>query len=161
VLFIATEDTSLVRHFHYYKPVVAEDLGVTITGTVPPKYYYPHKRDNPPPRCLDFVPDWGVIQHSDVILASDSAYSCSAAMMNEKVKEFWRPRLSLGGFEQLDPWNMPFITREHLDDHPGIPGTQIDENPAFAHCWRGFRPKYPSVPETEEMIQKEELPSCA
>ena len=161
VLYIATENKTLAKHFHYYHPVMQEDLGIMPTGVPPPNYKYPHTKDNPSLQTVDWFPDWYILQHSDVILASDSAFSSSAAMMNHNIKEFWRPRLSLQGFEKVDPWNMPFITREHLDDWPGIPGTQIDSNLAFAHCWRGFRPKFPSVPETEEMIKECEVPPCA
>ena len=157
-LFIATEDISLVKYFHYYNPVVDQDLGIVPTGKPPPEYRYPHTRDKPSPQSLDWFPDWYILQHSDVLLASDSSYSVTAAMMNRSIQEFWRPRLSLQRFEQCDPWNMSFITKEHLDDHRGIPGTQLDSNPRFAHCWGNFKPTYPSVPETEAMIKEWEVP---
>jgi len=41
VLFIATEDTSLVKHFINYNPVIAEDIGITFYCRPYPGYHYP------------------------------------------------------------------------------------------------------------------------
>ena len=156
VLFLATEDSSWAKYFHHYRPVLAEDLGIDYVHEAPDHYIYPYGRNYTDPRQLDFFPDWYVLQNSDVVVASDSTFSVSAAWTSTTIKEFWRPRLSLRGFEQCDPWDMDVVTREHLDNFPGIPGTQLDENSRF---WGAWRPKHPSVPETVEEIARWEVPS--
>lgn len=159
VLLITTEAPRLVNYFRNYSPCTAEQLGIRFRPLPPPHYDFPHKRANPQPRQLDFFPDWYLLQQSDVILASESSFSVSAAMAGRRVREFWRPRLSLGDFEQVDPWNTDFSPREHLNDYPGIPGTQLDANPDYADYWRGYNCKYPAVPEPEEEIEKWANPS--
>jgi hypothetical protein len=154
VLYIATEDTSLVRYFDGYAPVTMETLGFSATAVLPPNYSYPHDRPEDRPRQLTFFPDWYLLQHSDVVLASESTFSVSAAWVSRTNREFWRPLLSLQDFEQVDPWNASVSPREHLDDYPGIPGTQIDENPDYAGYWRDYRSPHQSVPEDPEEIAK-------
>ena len=50
-------------------------------------------------------------------------------------------------FNRVDPWNGDVSWREHLNDHPGIPGTQTDENPIYGDSyWKNWSAKYPAVP---------------
>lgn len=145
VLYIATEDPSLKKHFQEYDAVLAEDVGIHHLATPYPGHvpYWTLPGRN---RSTDFFPDWFVLQRSDVVLASNSMFSMSAAWTSTDNTETWRPRLSIQDFEQVDPWNMrDFVNREHLDDYPGIPGTQLDDNPGYD--WLGFHPTHPSVPE--------------
>lgn len=152
VLFLATEDLSLKRWFTSFGVVTADDLGIEFTPKPPPNYIYPYEITANRARQLTFFPDWYVLQHADVVVAAESTFSVSAAWVNRGLREFWRPRLSLRGFETCDPWDMHFSPREHLNDYPGIPGTQLDTNPEFEPHWRGYRPRHPSVPETDDMI---------
>ncbi len=145
VLFVATEDASLMDHFRGYDCCAAEDLGITFELREYPGYIYPFKIEPHKARMLDFFPDWYLLQHCDVVLASDSSFSMTAAWTSTIVRETWRPKLSLGGFERIDPWSMPFCNREHLDDFPGIPGTALDDNPGMG--WEGFTPTHKAVPE--------------
>lgn len=153
VLYLAVEDVSLVPYFRYYAPQIMETLGISPVARVMPLYQYPHEVTPDKARQLDFFPDWYVMQHADIVVAAESTYSVSAAMMNKNLREFWRPRLSLRGFEQCDPWNMEVSPREHLDDYPGVPGTQIDANPAYARYWGNYKPRHQAVPELEADIQ--------
>jgi len=141
VLFVATEDSSLLNHFASYKPVTISDFGVELSSTSYPGYQYPY---SPSAKQVDFFPDWFVLKNCDIILASDSTFSITAAWTSTDIQELWRPKLSLGKLVQEDPWDMHFINREHLDDYPGIPGTQIDENPKY---WINFKPKHKSAVE--------------
>lgn len=152
VLFLATESVELKRWFKQYGVVTAEDLGVQFTAHPPALYKYPYDIGDHRARQLTFFPDWYIMQHSDVVVGSESTFSASAAWLNPTIQEYWRPRLSLQGFEKCDLWNEHVSPREHLNDYPFIPGTQIDSNPAFAPHWKGFKPKYASVPETDDMI---------
>ena len=145
VLFIATEDPSLIPAFEHYRPVVAEDLGITFHARPYPGYRYPFPIEPRKARQLDFFPDWWLLKNVDVLLASDSSFSITAALTSDTIRETWRPRLSLGDFEKLDLWNMPFCNREHIEDYPGIPGTSIDANPGFG--WEGFKQTVKAVPE--------------
>jgi hypothetical protein len=152
VLFLATETIAYKKWFAKYNVLTVEDLGVPLSDAPYPKYDYPYDAGRHRERQLTFFPDWYILQHSDVVVGSESTFSASAAWTGN-IKEYWRPRLSLRGFEQCDPWNMHVSPREHLNDYPGIPGTQIDSNPEFAEFWKGFKTVHPSVPETDEMIQ--------
>lgn len=147
VLFISTEDQSLLRWFQHYGPVTPEDLGITLLAAPYPKYHYPHGIDPGKARTLDFFPDWYLLQQCDVLLLSDSSFSFTAAWTGNP-QEVWRMRLSLRDFEQIDPWNCRFCNMEHLDDHPGIPGTALDRNDEFN--WGDFVPTHKAVPEDPE-----------
>ena len=129
-LFIATEDLSLVPEFRKYHPVLVENLGVTLRAEPMPLDSIPAKAAdlNPPkPRRLDYFPDWWMLAHCDVIVASDSTFSFTAAMMGS-CREFWQSRISRRGFVRIDPWDSDVSPREHLDDYPGVPGTSLDDN---------------------------------
>lgn len=154
VLFLATEDASLKPWFAKYGVVTADDLGVDFRGESPANYVYPYDVGPHRARQLTFFPDWYLLQHSDVVVAAESTFSVSAAWVNRGLREFWRPRLSLRGFEQCDVWDMHVSPREHLNDYPGIPGTQLDTNPEFEPHWRGYKPKHPSVTETADEINE-------
>ncbi len=147
VLFLATEDLSLVPAFARYNPVLVENLGITLRAEPYPLDDTPTKAEdlNPPkPRRLDYFPDWWMLANCDVIVASDSTFSFTAAMANQRLREFWQSQLTAGGFVWRDPWNSEVSQREHLSDHPGIPGTQVDENPYYQS---GYKPKHKAVPE--------------
>lgn len=152
VLFLATEDLSLRRFFGAYNCVVAEDLGITFEAKEYPGYIYPFPIDPRKARQLDFFPDWFLLQQCHVLLCSDSSFSFTAAWTSTRVRETWRMKLSVGGFERIDPWDCEFCNREHLDDYPGIPGTATDSNPGFG--WEGFAPKHKAVPEDPAMFQQ-------
>jgi len=154
VLFLATESLELKRFFAAYHVLTVEDLGIELKPEVPPAYVYPHRVGRDRVRQLDFLPDWWLLQQCPIVLASESTFSFSAAWTGTACREFWRPRLLLRGFERLDPWDTETSPREHLDDFPGIPGTQIDSNLEFPEAWKEFRPTYPSVPEDEAEIAK-------
>lgn len=152
VLFLATEDASLKQWFTRYGVITADDLGVKFLPIAPDKYTFPWQRQLAFSRQMTFFPDWYVLQNADVVVAAESTFSVSAAWVNRSLREFWRPRLSLKGFEQCDIWNTEVSPREHLNDFPGIPGTQIDANPLYHSHWRSYKPKHPSVQETPHTI---------
>lgn len=147
VLLLVVEDQSLVEPFLAYHPVTAETLGIEFTAQPYPKYTYPMQLRKERARQIDFFPEWYLMQHADVILGSDSTYNFTAAWTSTVNRELWRARLSTQRFERIDPWNADFSWREHLDDFPGVPGTQIDQNTQFPEAWGNWKPTHPSVPE--------------
>ena len=145
MLFIASEDPSLRSQFSLYSPVTAQNLGIKWERTIP-KGYLPLAEDvaTANPRGIDFFPDWWLLKHCDVVLTPNSTYSFTAAWLNPHLLECWRSRLTTQRFERIDPWNCDMMWKENLDDHPGIPGTQLDDSPYWTD---GPKPKYKSVPE--------------
>lgn len=134
VLFIATEDLSVVPEFAGYRPVLIENLGITL---VPELYQHDMVYETDVKqriaRRLDYLPDWWILANSDIIVASDSTFSVTAAILNPNLKEYHRARLSKQRFEVLDPWNCDVSPREHLKDFPGVPGTELKENPYYGN----------------------------
>jgi hypothetical protein len=145
VLYISTEDETLASWFKNYNPCLPEDLGVVFTAKPYPFYTYPFSVKRAKARQLDFFPDWYILQHSDVVLASDSSFSMTAAWTSTTIKEVWRAKLSIRGFELTNPWNMHFCNREHMEDFPGIPGISVDSNPGLG--WDGFTQTVKAIPE--------------
>lgn len=152
VLYISTETPELAGYFRHYHPVVMEDLGLE-PAAVPPGYIYPYGDRFNDLRQLDFFPDWYVMQHADVIVASDSTFSFSAAWTSREDQKYYRARLSTQRFELVDPWDGDVSWREHLNDYPGIPGTQMDENPTYGDHWKNHSAKFPSVQLDQEEIE--------
>ncbi|PYI52125.1 DUF4214 domain-containing protein [Paenibacillus flagellatus] len=87
VLFIATDEPDTVLpDFAEYNPVTSERLGASL----PVAPYYP---------------DFYLLSQSDVMLISNSTFSFSAAMMNERATTFLRPSRYAGQFVPFDPWD--------------------------------------------------------
>jgi hypothetical protein len=86
VLFLSTEDATLAHWFVHYRPVVAEALGLTFTAKPYPGYHYPFPIEPRKARMLDFFPDWYLLQNCDVLLASDSSFSMTAAWTSTTVQ---------------------------------------------------------------------------
>ena len=106
VLYLATETLELKKWFQRWNVVTMDDLGIQLQNNAYPQYNYPYDEDEKRARQMTFMPDWYVMQHSDVVVAAESTFSVSAAWTNRNLKEFWRARLSKQGFEQCDVWDM-------------------------------------------------------
>ncbi len=158
VLYIATEEPELAHAFRHYDPVMMEDLGIKARAQ-PPKYQYPYGDKFHDLRQLDFFPDWYVMQNADVVVGSDSTFSFTAVWTSRINQEYWRSRLSRQCFERIDdPWNADASWREHLNDYPGIPGTQIDSNPTYDEYWRSHTTQFPAIPLDPEEVKSLEKP---
>lgn len=151
VLYIATEDPDVVKYFTYYQPYTMESFDV-IPYHPPKDYHVQHGDKYDHVRQLDFVPDWYVLQNADIVVASDSTFSFSAAWTSRVKQQYYRARLSTQRFELVDPWDADVSWREHVNDYPGIPGTTLDSNPRYAHYWQDHKNKYPAVPENPDEI---------
>jgi hypothetical protein len=127
VLFIATEDKSVIDEFSEYSPLDADDLGAKTGGRIPDCDYLQEDIDSGENHLLDFYPDHYLLSKCDVIVGPNSTFSFTAAMLNPRLLEYHRSRLSLRGFELVDPWRDVPIVRERCEDFRNIPGIHMDD----------------------------------
>jgi hypothetical protein len=129
VLFVATEDKSLVDEFAEYAPQTTESLGLDLSSE--PLTAYPYlaldleKRE---PWQMDFYPDFYLLSRCEVILMPNSTFSFVAAMLNPRLKQAWRSHLPTQRFVQIDPWFAEPLTRDLAEDYRHIPGVCLDAN---------------------------------
>ena len=138
VLFIASEDPSLVDEFSEYNPVTTESLGISLENQ--PLDDYPYLKTDlrtKEPLQMDFMPDWYCLTQSDVLLIPNSTFSFTAAMFG-KCKEMWRSNLSTQKFELTDPWNSYPLLQDVAEDYRHIPGVCLDETPYWKRTETGY-----------------------
>jgi hypothetical protein len=129
VLFVATESPQLLKHFAAFLPETAESLGVNL-GAEPLEHYQYLGVDvkSKEPLQMDFFPDWYLLSQCDVLLAPNSTFSFTAAMMG-LCERFFRSSLPKGGFEEIDPWDAYPLTHDKAEDYRHVPGVCLDETP--------------------------------
>ncbi|MGB3534837.1 MAG: FkbM family methyltransferase [Microcoleaceae cyanobacterium] len=99
VLFIASDEPAKVVHdFSEYQPLTAQDLGADL----------PQAR---------FYPDFYLLSHCNIMAISNSSFSFTASLLNEKCKFFFRPHLPSKKLIPFDPWNSEVIFRDAKVDH--------------------------------------------
>jgi hypothetical protein len=154
VVFLASEDHSLKRYFEHYGVLTSEDLGIVPEDSTPRGYVSPYTGwGGVDPAHFDFLPDWHFLSCCDVVLGAESSFSFTAAWLGACL-EYWQPQMSSRGFVYHPLWNCRPIAGEHLDDFPGIPGTSLDANPIFDGYWKGYKNKYPAIPEDPAEIER-------
>jgi hypothetical protein len=84
VLYIASDDAGVVAEFSDFRPVDAKMLGAG---------------------RLDFYLDHHVLSRSHHLAISNSSFSFTAAMLNEKAKSFVRPDRAVQALVPFNPWN--------------------------------------------------------
>jgi hypothetical protein len=94
-LYIATDEPAKVLpDFAAYHPITAADLKLPAFGA-------------------DYYPDFYILGQADHVAISNSSFSFSACMMNERSRTFLRPDLFAGKLMPFDPWNdEPLLHRE-------------------------------------------------
>ncbi len=128
VLFVASEEPGLVDEFRQYNPVTAETLGVDLEHA--PLDYYPYLAPDlrsHEPLQMDFYPDWTLLSMCNVILAPNSTFSFTGAMVNPVLQQFWRSDLKQERFVRLDPWDAYPITHDKAEDFRYVEGVCLDE----------------------------------
>jgi hypothetical protein len=91
ILFIASDSLDQVlADFAPYHPVTTRD------------YPSPLSADD---QNIDFYPDFYVLTQSDVLLISNSSFSTSAALLNQRATSFYRPDFDLKKLVPFDPWS--------------------------------------------------------
>ena len=129
VLFIASEDPNDADIFDQYPRVTSADLLSLSDEPYGVYNYLQPDMENSTPTKMDWFPDWYFLTQCDVLAIANSTFGFTAAMMAQGIQECWRSRLSTQAFERIDPWDSLPLVREDLRDHPGIPGTWLDDNP--------------------------------
>jgi len=95
VLFIASDEIeTVVGDFADYNPITVKDLGVEMPEA-------------------PFYPDFYILSQCDVLAISNSTFSFTAAMLNERCKFFFRPNLRKQKMIAFDPWNSDPLLRDN------------------------------------------------
>ncbi len=138
VLFIATEDISLVENFRRFNPLTVEDLGLDLKKRPMANFdYMKHDLQRRDPRALDFFPDWYLLQQCDVLLLPNSTFGFTAAMTSRACRQVFRSDPAVGGFAELaDWWDVMPTQFVNQADYGHIPGLYLDRNPYWhEHGW--------------------------
>ncbi len=104
-LLVCTDNPGAVLpHFSRFKPITAESLGAEM----------------PTDFASDYFPDWFLLSQCDYLAVSNSTFSFSAAMLNERCREFVRPNPLGGGLIPFDPWDaQPILLLQQRATVPG------------------------------------------
>jgi hypothetical protein len=87
VLFIASDEPEKVlSDFKEYNPVTSTTLGIELPAA-------------------EFYPDFYILSKSDIVAISNSSFSFSASMLNDKATTFVRPDPEQKKLVSFDPWN--------------------------------------------------------
>jgi hypothetical protein len=90
VLYVATDNTALLPRFAEFSPWHASRLGVEIPGA-------------------DFMVDHHVLRNAAAVAISNSTFSFTAAMLNERALGFMRPHPDRRELVPFDPWASPVL----------------------------------------------------
>jgi hypothetical protein len=85
VLYVASDTPQAAGDFAEFSPWNASRLGVDIPGA-------------------DFLIDHHILRHADHLAISNSTFSFTAAMLNERAESFLRPNPNLRELVPFDPW---------------------------------------------------------
>jgi hypothetical protein len=105
VLLIATDSPSMVLPaFERFAPQTATSLGLRIDDLVPKGEGGNafHQLGQSP--SADFFPDWSLLTQCDVLAISNSTFSFTASLMNERARRFVRPTFDGSDLIPYDPW---------------------------------------------------------
>ncbi len=87
ILYVASDDVEMVLGcFAKYQPITAKDLGVELPEA-------------------EFYRDFYVLSRADAVAISNSTFSFTASMLNQRGKFFCRPHFSSQKLIPFDPWN--------------------------------------------------------
>ncbi len=102
VLFLATDTPDVVGDwFSEFGPVTSRELGAEMPDGIDIENLpQVHKQ-----RDLAFFPDWYLLTQCDHVAISNSTFSFSACMFNERAGQFVRPSPESGELEPFDPWD--------------------------------------------------------
>ncbi len=132
VLFIASEDRSLVKEFAAYNPFTAESLGIDLKANPQPLYTYQrYDVNHPQPHLMDFFPDWYLLRECEYLAIPNSTFSFVPAMLSNYLVKCWRSHLPTQGFREIDPWNTTPMEYDLAEDHKDIPGVYLEKNEQY------------------------------
>ena len=90
VLYVATDDETVVPRFAEFSPWDARRLDVHIPGA-------------------DFMVDHHVLRNADKVAISNSTFSFTAAMLNQRALTFMRPHPNRRELVPFEPWASPVL----------------------------------------------------
>lgn len=129
-LFIATEDPELVNEFALYRPHTARSLGVQLSRRPMKQYnYLSHDLKTKQAEQIDWYPDFYLLSQCHVIVGSNSTFSFCAALLGERLEEYWRASLPAADFVLTDPWDAYPLLRDDVRDFPHLAGISVKDNP--------------------------------
>jgi glycosyltransferase involved in cell wall biosynthesis len=87
VLYIASDDIeNVINDFIHYHPLTIKDLNTELPEA-------------------PFYPDFFILTQCDILAISNSTFSFSAAMLNQRAKHFFRPDFIHEKLVSFDPWD--------------------------------------------------------
>lgn len=139
VLFVASEDRSLVDAFAEYNPQTTESLGIEMRTTPHTHYnYLAYDLANPTPWQMDFYPDFYFLSRCEVLIIPNSTYSFVAAMLNPCLEACYRSSLPLASRTheqecfQLEPvWNTFPLQRDKIQNYLHLKDIYNLDNPYY------------------------------
>ncbi len=132
VLFVASEDRSLVDEFADYNPQTAESLGVDLQAEPLPVYkYQQYDLEHPEPHLFDFFPDWYLLTQCGYLLIPNSTFSFAAAMFSERLQRCFRSDLPTQQFVEINPWDDMPMAGDMAEDWRHVPGVCMTTNPQW------------------------------
>lgn len=90
VLYVATDDESVVGDFRRFAPVQAADIWEPLRGA-------------------EFLLDFFVLKEADLLATSNSTFSSVAALLNKGARRFARPHSGRSCLVDYDPWDAPIL----------------------------------------------------
>ena len=101
IVYVASDEEDVLREFRRYGAVSFRDFPLRASHS---------------PEVVDFL----VMTLCDRLAISNSTFSLAASMINTHAKEFVRPRLSVGGLIDYDPWQTYPIFKDELVEDFGL-----------------------------------------
>lgn len=143
VLFIATDDASVVPEFAAYSPQTAQSLGLDVAG-------------------VPFLVDHEVLRDADHVAISNSSFSFSAALLNRHARSVLRPDPDARRLRPCEPWQEPVLldpapASGHLDEGAAAliggllqaPRVIVRYGEPCAPAAHEFRARFPTAPLVE------------
>ncbi|MDR3518196.1 MAG: tetratricopeptide repeat protein [Azospirillaceae bacterium] len=88
VLYLATDDPTVIRDFVDFRPISSADLMAPLPGA-------------------EFLLDFEVLAEADVVAIANSSFSRVASMLNNQGRCFMRPNPDRRAMVAFDPWDSP------------------------------------------------------
>jgi len=114
VLLICSDNLGEAARFTRFKTVAGNSLQAALPRALVSDLPVAWQRD------IEYFRDWLLLTQCDRLAISNSTFSFSAAMMNERCTEFVRPDPARNSLVPFDPWNAePLLMLKHHTSAPG------------------------------------------
>ena len=107
--------------FARFAPLTPRDVGCDLSDLVGKEGPEWSRADHGVARAAGFFPDWYALTQCDVLAISNSSFSYSAALMNERAQRLVRPTFPRGDLQPFDPWDAePLLFLPPARSLPGL-----------------------------------------